>query len=857
MRRATLPVDPRIFGLRLSVLLGLYRQRWRSHPVGELLAGSGIAVGVALVFGVLVANTSIVGSAREILHEVDGSASIELVARSQQGFSQSLGQRAAGLPGIKASALLLRQNAIIKGPDGERAVQLVGVTAGLLELGGTATQDLGSGSSLLSGGLGLPSSVAQSIGAMTASSVHLLANGHAHIANVRAILDEGTIGALAASGITVALLPYAQTLTGQTGRVTSVLIRAEQGKSSQILRELHTLAGNRLSVVPANNELQLVETAAKPTTQSTSLFVAISVMVGLLLALNAMLLTVPERRRIIAEMRAEGYDSRQALIILTFEAGLLGVGGSLAGITLGYLLARTVFHEVPNYLAIAFPASGHQSIHLTAVAIALGCGIFASVLASMSPIIDLRSKDAVDAVLHKSGEPGQNITARIARRAAIGGGLMIALVSVMVLAAPDLTAGGGVVLALATLAFIPLAFRGVARLMRYIGRKYHGGMLAVAVMELESTAVRSAALAGIAALAIYGSIAVGGARNDLIHGLGQATNQDYNTAQIWVLDNDENIFSTDSFQGGNISASIAKARGVASVGVYQGGYLNDGDRRLWIRARPPNNPEMLLSSQLLEGSITRATALLREGGWAAISNGFASEHHLHLGSVFTLPTPAGSAPFRVAAITTDIGWPPGAITLNTTDYQRWWRTTDPTAFAITLKPGVALAAGRRAVKDALGPESGLQVLTTPERIASIEREARQGLKGLSNIAVLLLVTAALALAAALWTAIYQRRDRLAASRAEGFDRRQLWRELLIECTVIMGIGCADGAALGLYGHALADRYLRLGTGFPAPFSLGVTQALLALTVVMGIALTIIALPGYRFAGAPAATTFQE
>lgn len=857
MRRSRFSFDPCIAGVRVSVLFGLYRQRWRSHPMGELLAGGGIAVGVALVFGVLVANTSIVGSAREIFHEVDGSASVELVARSSQGFSQALARRAASAPGVKDSALLLRQNAIIKGPHGERAVQLVGVTAGLVGLGGSATQNLGSGALLLSGGLGLPSSVAQSIGAKTESSVRLVANGHIHTASVRAVLDEGAIGAVASSGITVALLPYAQTLTGQAGRVTSVLIRTQPGRASQVARELHALAGDRLDVVPADNELRLVEMAAKPTTQSSSLFVAISVMVGLLLALNAMLLTVPERRRVIAEMRSEGYDSHQVLVILAFQAGLLGIAGSCAGIVLGDVLARTLFHEVPDYLAIAFPASGHQTIHLSAALIALGCGVLASILASMSPILDLRSKDAVDAVLHKSGQPGQNITPRAARLAAVGGVLLIALVTVAVFVDSGLTAGGGVVLALAALAFIPLAFRGAARVMRYIGRKYHGGMLAVAVVELEATALRSAALAGIAALAIYGSVAVGGARNDLIHGLSQATNQDYATAQIWVLSNDKNIFSTDSFQGGAAARVLAKAPGIATVGIYEGGYLTDGSRRLWIRARPPDNPVMILSSQLLEGNLAHATALLRKGGWATVSNGFASEHRLHLGSSFILPAPAGPATLRVAAITTDIGWPPGAITLNTTDYRRWWQTTDPTALAITLKPGVSLVAGKHAVVAALGAGSGLQALTAPERIAGIEHEARQGLKSLSEISTLLLVTAALALAAALWTAIYQRRTQLAAARADGFGRRQLWRGLLLECAVILGIGCVDGVILGLYGHALADRYLRLGTGFPAPFSFGEAQALLTLVVVVGIALVIVAVPGYSAAGIPAEASFQD
>ena len=42
--------------VRVSTLLALYGWRLRRHKVQELLAGIGIVVGVALFFGVLVAN---------------------------------------------------------------------------------------------------------------------------------------------------------------------------------------------------------------------------------------------------------------------------------------------------------------------------------------------------------------------------------------------------------------------------------------------------------------------------------------------------------------------------------------------------------------------------------------------------------------------------------------------------------------------------------------------------------------------------------------------------------------------------------------------------------------------------------
>ncbi len=849
-------LNPLVFGVRASVLLGFYRQRLRDHAVAELLAGSGIAIGVALVFGVLVANGSIVGSVREDVHAVEGAAAIEFSSRSPAGFSEGLAVRLGRLAGVAGAAPLLRDTAVVEGPKGRRRVQFVGVSAALVRIGGSATGNLGAGALLLAGGVGLPSGVAEAVGVHARGRVTIAVEGVSTTTRVRVALGSGAIGPLAMVPIAVARLRYAQTLARERGRVNDVLVRPRPGRYLQVVGELRALAGNTVDVVPAESELHLAETAARPVGQSTSLFVAIAAMVGFLLALNAMLLTVPERRRAMADMRIQGYDSRQVLTILISQALLLGVGASCAGIVAGDLLARTLFHDVPSYLTTVFPITGHQTISSGTVLLALGCGVAASLLASLAPVFDLRASRPIDAVMHESGEPGQSIGSRTTLGAALAGIVMLVAVSVAVALDLGLTIVGGVMLAFAALCMIPLLFRATTRLLRLFASRYHGGMVAVATIELSATATRAVALAGVAALAVYGSVAVGGARHDLLTGLDRAIVQEWGAAPVWVTP-DSNIFDVDSFRllGGREPLRAARAD-VAAVGEHQGAFLDIGDHRLWIRAVPPSSA-MILSSQLLNGDLRHATALLRGGGWATVSRGFATEHGLRLGSRFTLPTPSGTASFRVAALTTNIGWPSGTITINSADYSRDWQIDTPTALSLTLKPGVSANAGRSAVAAALRDQPSLRVQTDTQRIAEVQSTVHQGLRTLSEISTLLLITAALALAAALSTAIHQRRVRLASLKAQGFDQLQLWRSLLLEGAVVLGIGCIDGALFGAYGHALADRYLRLGAGFPAPFSLGGAQIAVTLLLVLGIALTVLALPGYSAAGVSPRASFQE
>lgn len=753
---------------------------------------------------------------------------------------------------------MLRIDAAIVGPKGRRhTIQLIGVTPALAGLGAPATKDVGVARLLLSGGVGLPSSVAAAIGAEIDDTVTVLANGEAHSAMVRGVLGSQVIGPVASSPVAVALLGEVQRLADQPGRITEVFIRPRQGSESQVARELRKLAAGHFDVGPATSEIRLLNTAARPSGQSTTLFAAISAIVGFLLAFNAMLLTAPERRRFVAELRRQGFGPRQILLILASHALILGIAASTVGIVVGTVLARTVFDEIPSYLAIAFPIGAHSVIAATTVLLALACGILAVLVASLPPAFDLRPSRPLDAVLHESGQPGQRISRHAELTFGAVGVALIAVVAAGTLLAPDLTIIGGVGLAFASVFLVPIVLNVVLRTIGQVSERMRGSMLALAVIELRATATRSIALAGVAAVAVYGSVAIQGARADLSRGLHSAIVQFLGTADVWVTTGD-NVFTTDSFHANGALAKIAHAPGVASARVYQGGLLNVGDHRLWVRARSPGDSVVLQSSQLLEGNYVRASNLIRQGGWAAISAGFASERGLHVRDRFSLPTPAGSERLSVAAITTNTGWPSGALTISTADYRKYWQTTDPAAIEVNFQPGISPATGRRAVRTAVGPRPGLWVQTRAQREAQFDGSARQALRTLGQISTLLLVAAALAIAFALSASIWERRARLASLKTQGFSSSQLWRSLLLESVVVLGVGCADGAILGVYGHVLAGRWLKLTTGFPAPFSLGEVGLLLTIALVGGIALIVLVLPaGVSAARVSPEVSFQE
>jgi putative ABC transport system permease protein len=847
-------VNPRIAGVRLSMLLHLYLVRLRSHAVQELLAASGIAVGVALVLGVLVANTSLTSSAGELIDQVVGSARLQLAARSPEGFEQRLVQ-VDSLPGVSVAASMLRENITVVGPRGRESAQLLGVTPELVLLGGFATRDFTRGLHF-AGGLILPASVAASVGVKAGEKVTVLARGGAQTVRVGTVLNGSSFGAIASSPIAVALLPVAQRLTGLQGRITEILVRPLRGSERLVARELRTLAGGRMEVEGADNELRLLDAATKPNDESTSLFAAISVMVGFLLALNAMLLTVPERRRFVADLRMQGYDWRQILVLLGFQAIVLGVAASSAGVVAGDVLSRALFHRIPTYLTTAFPIGNQEILHIGAILLALGCGVLATILASLSPVLDLRPSRPTDAVLRDHAGTSEVIAKRTAVKLLLAGAVSLITITAFVLSVPSLTIVGGVALAVSVLCVVPGVFLGVSRVLRWVGERVRSSALIVVVSELRAITMRSVALAGIAALAVYGSVAIGGARADLLRGLDANFDEYLRTADVWVTTGGNDL-TTNPFVDGGASTAIARSPDVRSVRAYMGSFLDVGSRRMWIIGRPSSDNPLIPASQLLEGDLAHATHLLRTGGWAAVSADFAAEHHLLIGAHFSLPTPAGEARFGVAAITTNLGWSPGEVIIDAAAYQRYWQSSDPSALEVTLQPGVSAAAGRRAVRRALGHRPGLGVQSFAERRAQYAKDSRQGLQALSEIATLLLIAAALAVASALSAAIWQRRARLASLKIQGYSTGQLWRSLLLESVIVLGVGCAIGALAGIYGHALAGRWLRMTTGFPAPFAVNVTEVARTLALLAVIALAVIAVPGLAAARASARAGMQE
>ncbi len=335
--------------MRPYALLYFYRRRLRVHAMQELLAGIGIAIAVALVFASLVAEGSIAGSAREVVHAVVGPAQLQLRRADGGGFDERLLAKVERLPHVKQAAPLLEQTATIRTRDGRHvSVDVAGTVTSLAVLDGLAhTLPL---AALSPGAIGISKASADALG--TSSSdvyvgerVSLQMRGLANPLNVSAILGGEAVGALSRAQVAVMPLARMQQLAGLRGQITRILVQSEPGARSTVRSELERIAGGRLEVAATGEDVASLQQALRPSDQASQLFAAIGALLGFLLAFNAMLLTVPERRQAIADLRIAGARRTAIVQMVLFQALCLGVAASLAGLLAGYLLSTGVFHQ--------------------------------------------------------------------------------------------------------------------------------------------------------------------------------------------------------------------------------------------------------------------------------------------------------------------------------------------------------------------------------------------------------------------------------------------------------------------------------------------------------------------------------
>ncbi len=818
-------------------LLLFYRRHLRVQPLRELMAVLGIAAGVALLFAVQVAHHSITGSFEEVAHGVAGGATLELAARGPEGFDRRIAQETQSIPGVKALAPILTQPIVAVGPSGRRALTLVGADERIAALHGRLSGAFQrAGESSHKGFLLLTAPTATAIGVRPGGRVTVLVDGHTEAMTLAATVGSGAIGAAAQSPIAAAPLAVTQNIAGLPGRVSRVLIEPARGREAALQRELAARFGSTLDVRPIDTEAKLLGKAAASESQVTLLFSAISLVAGVILAYNALLLASEERRRFIVYLIETGTPDSMVLASLAFDALILGIAGCAIGLLAGELISLLAYRDVPGYLTAAFAVGPQHVVAAQTILVAIAGGMFAAFAAALLPAVATLRGGA-------SAQPeavGGALSLTRKLRASDGGLLAcgLALVGASVLGAliaPSVTVAALVGMAAGIVICLPMLARGLLALACAGARRSSDPAARLSVAELRGSPTRPVALLATGAIAALLMVLIGGSVANVQSAVRTGATDLLASAQLWVKPGGpENVYTTQPFDSAQAERRLQSLRVVSSVEPWRDSFLDLPGRRVWVLGVPPGQAAQIAPSQLIEGSLQAADRRLREGGWATLSQTIARERHLRLGQRFQLPTPTGPASFRLAATTANYGWLSGAVVMNADDHARLWGSERASELGVTLRPGVPLERGRELVERALGTGGALDVQTSAQRRAEVSAVLASTLSRLNDTTLVVLITTIASVVALIMAAVWQGRARFNSLISIGMGFGQLARLLFYECGIVLLGGCAIGIAAGLAGQYLIDGWLAYTTGSPVRFSpawqLSLRTALVALSI---------------------------
>jgi putative ABC transport system permease protein len=837
----------------LPTLLLFYKRHLKVQPLRELMAVGGVAAGVALLFAVQVAHHSITGSFQEVARGVAGRASLEVAARGPEGFDEHVAEEIEGMNGVVAAAPILQQPVRVAGPNGTRALTLVGANEQVLPLHGRLSREFQrAGEKSRHGLIVLTESTAQAIGVKPASELRLLIGAHTTHLALAATVSSGNLGAAAGSPIAAAPLPIVQSLAHLQGRVSRVLIAVHPSEERAVQRALSERFGGRLNVRGVGSEAKLLAQAAAPEAQVTLLFGVISLVAGVILAFNALLLASGERRKFVTYLIEIGTPDSMVIASLAFDALILGVAGSILGLVLGDVVSLLAFQTLPGYIAAAFSLGSARIINAEVVLLALAGGMIAAFAAAGLPAISILRSTA-EAKPETVGR-ALSLTGRLRLSDALtfaGGALLVCASVVVAWLAPATTVVALVGLVGGLVICLPLTARYLLRGAQAGSRRSGDPALHLSLAELRSAPTRSVALLATGTVAAFLMVLIGGSVSNVKQAASRGASDLLSNASLWVKPGGpENVYTTQAFRYQGTERQLKRLSVVSSVLPWRDSFLDLPNRRVWVLAVPPQTPNEIAPSQLISGTLSTADRRLREGGWVAVSEPIAREAHAHLGGPIILPTPAGRRTFRVAATIANYGWLPGAVVMNADEQARLWSASEASQLAVTLKPGVTIQAGKDALQRALPSGSALAVRTVSERRTEVSSVIGSTLSRLNDTTIVVLIATVVSVIALMVGAIWQRRGRLNSLMSIGMGTGQFARLVIYESGSVLLCGCVIGAAAGLLGQSLIDSWLHHTTGasvrYAPAWGLGLeTIALAALISLLASVIAVAQTAGFQ------------
>ena len=660
------------------------------------------------------------------------------------------------------------------------------------------------------------------------------------------ILKFGGGASFGGAGAALLVPAEAQRLLGETGRYDQIDVAARPGITPGALRdriraELPSIVDVRTGAEQAKKNTTDLEANLGFLRTFLLIFAYVALLVGAFIIFNTFSITVAQRTREFGLLRTLGASRPQILRSVVWEGLLLGVIGGGLGLLAGIGVAPAL-NELFKAFGAELPDSG-TVIEGRTVIVSLLVGVLVTLLAGLPPALRATRVPPIAAMREGVQIPPRPLPTR--RVLIVRFAVLLAIV-----VAISLTVGKGVGLVLLVFWAFRLA-RLIARLRRGGERppkhyrvvpalghalgalvRWRGitGRLAEenSIRQPGRTLVTAMALTVGLALVAFVAVLAAGFKATINHSVDQSFGGSL------IIENAQSG-NEQGIPPGTAQA-VRRVPGVAGVTAvaFTVGRLPGKTSNQTVTAIEPESFAKAYRLEWKHGS-NATLAELDESG-AIVTDEFAKEHHVKVGSTFTLLTPTDQhVALQVrGTIKENAGLLKGGTLSRSLAANHFGQREDAIDFVSYAK-----GAGNAQVQPAVDSVLNARYPQTRSRTAA---QFKQDLAGqINSLLTLIYVLLALSVIVSLFgivntliLSIYERTKELGMMRAIGTSRRQVRQMIRYESVITALIGGVLGLLVGVIGAVLVTTLALSGTGYVQAIPVGTLVVLLLAAALAGV-----------------------
>jgi putative ABC transport system permease protein len=827
-----------------------------AHKLRTFLTTLAILLGVAMISGTYVLTDQIHKGFDQVFADAYKGTDVT-ITRKMAFTGAEMAGATAGLPqGMVDQVRAIDGVAAADGSVG--ASGAVAVNGKVVQTGGSPTLFFSHEASLSSTKFieGKPPSSTGQVGIIEklAKDKHLTVGSHITVitdngsqdATVSGVFRFGAESSLGGSILIVTTLQDAQQWFDSQGRVSSIDVRATPGVSPQTLADRITAALPKYADVKtgaqaAADQTKQVSQAINSFLQPVLLaFGGVAVLVGAFIIFNAFSMTVAQRRREFAMLRALGASRRQVLLSIGGESLVMGVFASLLGLLAGLAVAAGI-NALFTAMNIDIPRSGLVMQPRTVV-VALVVGVTVTVLSAMVPALRATRVPPVAALQRGAALPPSRFsryTDWAAIAVAVLGGLFIA---------GGMFAGGSTTQRLLEIALgAVLVFVALAMLAKHFVKPVAGavgaplsrlsptsGRLARdnTMRNPSRTAATAAALMIGLGVVVFVAVFAQGLKSSFVDSFDQMVNADFVITGGNFL-----ALPTDATQR---AESVSTVQDVAGIDAQQ---VQTGNKKLAVvYAADPFALSRLWNFDWISGSDAQLQQLGTNG--VMVEQQTAKTIGAKVGKTITLTTVDGTkAKMKVEGEYRDPVMLNGLL-MTSAGYRALFPKEQLFMVLASTVPGTSEAQAKQQLDAALKAVPTAEVKTAAEYKDSIVGQVNQLLNLLYGLLAMSVIISLFGIVNTLVLSVYERTREIGLLRAIGASRRQIRSSVRYESVITSIIGGLLGILVGIvFAYVITARFGSQGIVFSVPWLQLVV--FLVVAVIVGVLAAI--LPARRAA----------